>query len=155
NEAIAAGLEQLLPATQILHLAGTLDASELLPRQSPRYRVNEFVEDMSLPLAAADLCVSRAGASTLGELPMAALPAVLVPYPYAGGHQKYNAEVLVRAGGAAMLGNDEVRHGSLTPLLLSLLAGPARLAQMSDSMRALSRPDAARVLVQTLLELAA
>jgi UDP-N-acetylglucosamine--N-acetylmuramyl-(pentapeptide) pyrophosphoryl-undecaprenol N-acetylglucosamine transferase len=154
NEAIAGGLEQLLPATQILHLAGALDAPDLLVKQSPRYRVEAFLEEMPLALAAADLCVSRAGASTLGELPAAALPAVLVPYPYAGGHQKYNAEVLVRAGGAAMLTNDEVRGGALVPLLLSLLGDPGRLTSMSESMRAFSRPDAARVLAEMLLELA-
>ncbi|HLG70034.1 MAG TPA: UDP-N-acetylglucosamine--N-acetylmuramyl-(pentapeptide) pyrophosphoryl-undecaprenol N-acetylglucosamine transferase [Chloroflexota bacterium] len=152
NEAIAAGLDQLLSATQVLHLAGALDAPGLAGR--PGYKVLPFLEDMPAALAAADLCVSRSGASTLGELPAAGLPAILVPYPYAGGHQKYNAEVLVRAGGAVMLANDEVRQGKLVPLVLSLLADSARLASMSSAMRALSHPDAARIIAEALLELA-
>jgi UDP-N-acetylglucosamine--N-acetylmuramyl-(pentapeptide) pyrophosphoryl-undecaprenol N-acetylglucosamine transferase len=154
NEAIAGGLSELLPVTQVLHLAGALDAPSLLVQQGPRYRVEAFLEEMPLALAAADLCVSRAGASTLGEMPAAALPAVLVPYPYAGGHQKHNAAVLVQAGGAAMLTNEEVRSGALVPLLLSLFADPVRLAHMSECMRALSKPDAAHVLAEALLELA-
>jgi UDP-N-acetylglucosamine--N-acetylmuramyl-(pentapeptide) pyrophosphoryl-undecaprenol N-acetylglucosamine transferase len=153
NDAIVASLDQLLPITQVLHLAGALDAPGLADR--PGYRVEAFRADMATALAAADLCVSRSGASTLGELPAAGLPAVLVPYPYAGGHQKYNAAVLVRAGGALMLANEDVRQGALTPLLLSLLADAPRLAAMSQAMRAQSRPDAARMLVQALLELAA
>ncbi len=155
NTAIAAGLDQLLPATQVLHLAGKLDAPSLASRQNDRYRVLEFLEDMPLALAAADLCVSRAGASTLGELPAAGLPAILVPYPYAGGHQKYNGEVLVRAGGAVMLSNDEARAGKLVPAVLSLLTDPARLSSMSAAMKARTHPEAARVLAETLLELAA
>lgn len=153
NEAIKGGLDALLTVTQVLHLAGTVDAPALT--QQPGYRVLAFTEDMPTALAAADLSVSRAGASTLGELPAAGLPAILVPYPYAGEHQKHNAEVLVRAGGAVMLANDQVKAGQLVPLILELLADTARLAAMSTSMRAASRPDAARRLAETLLEMAA
>jgi len=153
NEAISAGLDVLLPATQILHLAGGLDASSLVSR--PRYRVEAFMEDMPTALAAADLCVSRAGASTLGELPTAGTPAILVPYPYAGGHQKHNAEVLVRAGGAIMLTNDEVGAGKLVPLVLALFGDTARLHSMSEAMRGVSTPGAARLIAEALLELAA
>lgn len=152
NQAITRGLDELLPATQILHLAGALDAPALAARLG--YRVEAFFEDMPTALAAADLCVGRSGASTLGELPAAGLPAVLVPYPYAGGHQKYNADVLVRACGAVLLTNDEVAQGRLVPEVLSLLGDPSRLARMSSAMRSFSRPEAARVLAETLLELA-
>jgi UDP-N-acetylglucosamine--N-acetylmuramyl-(pentapeptide) pyrophosphoryl-undecaprenol N-acetylglucosamine transferase len=152
NQAIAGGLDELLAATQVLHLAGPSDASSLVPR--PGYRVEGFLEDMPTALAAADLCVSRAGASTLGELPAAGLPAILAPYPYAGGHQQYNAEVLVRAGGAVLLANDRA-GAELVPLALSLLRDSPRLASMSSAMRGLSRPEAARSLAEALLELAA
>jgi UDP-N-acetylglucosamine--N-acetylmuramyl-(pentapeptide) pyrophosphoryl-undecaprenol N-acetylglucosamine transferase len=155
NEAIGGSLDQLLPATQVLHLAGAADAAELAARQSDRYHVLPFLEEMPVALAAADLCVSRSGASTLGELPAAGLPAVLVPYPYAGAHQKYNAEVLVGGGGAVMIANDEVRAGKLIPLLLSLIHDGERLTAMAAAMRQQARPDAARVIAEALLELAA
>nr|ALG05242.1 UDP-N-acetylglucosamine-N-acetylmuramyl- (pentapeptide) pyrophosphoryl-undecaprenol N- acetylglucosamine transferase [uncultured bacterium 5E7] len=152
NQAITAGLDSLLAATQVLHLAGALDAASMAAR--PGYRVEAFLEDMPTALAAADLCVSRAGASTLGELPAAGVPAILVPYPYAGGHQQHNAEVLVRAGGAVLLPNDRAAE-ELVPLALSLLGDAQRLARMSAAMTELSRPSAARSLAEALLELAA
>jgi UDP-N-acetylglucosamine--N-acetylmuramyl-(pentapeptide) pyrophosphoryl-undecaprenol N-acetylglucosamine transferase len=155
NDAIRGGLDVLLPAAQVLHLSGALDHEHLRPLAGDRYRVLPFLEDMPLALAAADLCVSRSGASTLGELPAAGLPAILVPYPYAGGHQKHNAEVLVRAGGAVMLTNDEVREGKLLPLALELLADTGRLHRMSFAMKSLSRPNAAREIAEALLELVA
>jgi UDP-N-acetylglucosamine--N-acetylmuramyl-(pentapeptide) pyrophosphoryl-undecaprenol N-acetylglucosamine transferase len=154
NEAVASGLETLLPVAQVLHLCGALDFERFSALAGGRYRVLAFLEDMPLALAAADLCVSRSGASTLGELPAAGLPAILVPYPYAGGHQKYNAEVLVRAGGAVMLTNDQART-ELVPLAVSLLSDKARLASMATAMRSVSVPGAARSLAEALLELAA
>jgi len=155
NEAVAAGLDELLPATQILHLAGTLDAPGLAARQSTRYHLEAFREDMPTALAAADLCVSRSGASTLGELPAAGLPAILVPYPYAGGHQTANAEVLVHAGGAVLLENQRARAGELVPLILELLADTPRRERMAAAMKARSQPEAARTIAAALLELAA
>jgi UDP-N-acetylglucosamine--N-acetylmuramyl-(pentapeptide) pyrophosphoryl-undecaprenol N-acetylglucosamine transferase len=155
NDAIAVGLEQLLPATQVLHLCGSFDFEWLQALEQPGYRVHAFLDDMPAALAAADLAVSRSGASTLGELPAAGLPAILVPYPYAGGHQKHNARVLADAGGAVLLDNEAARAGKLAPLALTLLGNPERLAAMSAAMRSLSRPEAAQNIAQALLELAA
>ena len=149
NEAITAGLERLLPAAQVLHIAGSLDAPSLVAR--PGYRVEAFVEDMPTALAAADLAVCRAGASTLGELPAAGLPAILVPGPFAGGHQRHNAAVLERAGGAEVLTNEKVPAGSGSATL-PLLAAPDRLQAMSAAMHALFKPEAARVIAEELVE---
>ncbi len=152
NQAITAGLERLLTVTQVLHIAGALDAPSLVPR--PGYRVEAFLEHMPVALAAADLAVCRAGASTLGELPAAGLPAILVPGPFAGGHQRHNAAVLERAGGATVVANERVGD-ELVDRTLALLAEPDRLATMSAAMRAQFRPDAARVIAEELVRLAA
>jgi UDP-N-acetylglucosamine--N-acetylmuramyl-(pentapeptide) pyrophosphoryl-undecaprenol N-acetylglucosamine transferase len=104
-------------------------------------------------MVAADLVVSRAGASTLGELPAAGAPAILVPGEYEGWSQAPNAEHLQTAGAALMLRNAELdRLGETT---IGLLADGARLERMRVAMRALARPDAARDLAQILWEVAA
>ncbi|MBV8085158.1 MAG: glycosyltransferase [Chloroflexi bacterium] len=152
NQAISAGLDRLLPVTQVMHIAGALDAPSLASR--PGYRVETFVQEMPLALAAADLAICRAGASTLGELPAAGLPALLVPGPFAGGHQRHNAAVLERARGAEVVANELVA-AELVDGALALLASPERLAAMSAAMRAQFRPEAARLIAEELVRLAA
>ena len=62
-----------------------------------------FIDDISQAYAAADVVIARAGAATVSELGLLGLPAVLVPYPFAGNHQKYNADVLAACGAALLL----------------------------------------------------
>lgn len=107
---------------------------------------------------AADLAVCRSGASTLGELPAAELPAVLVPYPFV--HQEENADYLVRRGAAVkvrddqMLGDGRPEAGPLFQHLLRLIGDPHERATMSERSKALAQPDAAERLADLLLALA-
>ncbi len=107
---------------------------------------------MGQALAAADLAVCRAGASTLGELPYFGLPAVLVPYPYAWRYQRVNAQWLASRGAAVVLEDARLKE-DLVPTVRSLLGGPARLAGMRASAAALARPDAAERLAQLVMEI--
>jgi UDP-N-acetylglucosamine--N-acetylmuramyl-(pentapeptide) pyrophosphoryl-undecaprenol N-acetylglucosamine transferase len=119
-----------------------------------RYRAFPYLhEEMGSALAAADLALCRAGASTLGELPLFGLPAVLVPYPYAWRYQRVNADWLAERGGAVRL-DDERLVEELLPTLRRLLDDPARLSDMRKHMRALARPEAATRLAAELLALA-
>jgi UDP-N-acetylglucosamine--N-acetylmuramyl-(pentapeptide) pyrophosphoryl-undecaprenol N-acetylglucosamine transferase len=150
NRALQAALPGLLEKTQVLHITGPLDWPEVqtaaagLPGHlAGRYHAFEFLhDDMGAALAAADLAVSRAGASTLGEYPYFGLPAVLVPYQYAWRYQKVNAAYL-QAHGAALLLPDEEMPANLQKTVLDLLESPQRLASMRQAMKALARPDAA------------
>jgi UDP-N-acetylglucosamine--N-acetylmuramyl-(pentapeptide) pyrophosphoryl-undecaprenol N-acetylglucosamine transferase len=108
---------------------------------------------MPAAMLAADLVVSRSGASTLGELPAAAVPAILVPGEYEGWSQAPNAEFLQARGAAVMLRNAELSR--LGPTIVELLEDTPRRERMSAAMRALARPDAARDLARTLIEVAA
>jgi UDP-N-acetylglucosamine--N-acetylmuramyl-(pentapeptide) pyrophosphoryl-undecaprenol N-acetylglucosamine transferase len=108
---------------------------------------------MGLALAAADLVVSRAGASALGEYPLFGLPAVLVPYPHAWRYQKVNADYLVKRGAAVRLA-DEALGTQLAGEVRGLLNDPARLAAMRAAARAAATPEAARHLVRELRQLA-
>jgi len=162
NQAVLSILPDLLQRYQVVHISGTLDwevvraASEEL---DPESKVNYFPypylhEEMSQALAAADLVVCRAGASTLGELPFFDLPAILVPYPYAWHYQKVNADYLVRAGGAVMI-EDADLNSSLHGVINDLFADPVRNRQMVAAMGALSRPDASARIADLICETAA
>jgi UDP-N-acetylglucosamine--N-acetylmuramyl-(pentapeptide) pyrophosphoryl-undecaprenol N-acetylglucosamine transferase len=173
NSAVLANLPALVEAAQIVHITGELDwpiveekAKELfkdtlrqctpsgIPTiQSARYHAFPYLhEQMGAALAAADLTLSRAGASTLGEYPLFGLPAVLVPYPHAWRYQKVNAGYLVRHAAAVLL-EDEKLSDQLLPTIKDLLNQPQKLASMRGAMRQLSHPDAAAQIGRQLLAL--
>jgi len=108
---------------------------------------------MGAALAAADLVVSRAGASVLGEYAYFGLPAILVPYPYAWQYQKVNADYLVERGAAVLL-EDSQLEAELLAVVTNLLEAPERLAQMSQAMSTLAQPAAAEKIAEMLLEMA-
>jgi UDP-N-acetylglucosamine--N-acetylmuramyl-(pentapeptide) pyrophosphoryl-undecaprenol N-acetylglucosamine transferase len=125
-----------------------------LPReQRERYLVRGFLDDMPAALIAADLVVSRAGASTLGELPAAGVPAILIPGEYEGWSQAPNAEYLATQGAAVILRNERLEL--LAPAIMEILDDAPRVQRMKDASRALARPGAARDLAQMLVEVGA
>jgi UDP-N-acetylglucosamine--N-acetylmuramyl-(pentapeptide) pyrophosphoryl-undecaprenol N-acetylglucosamine transferase len=118
-----------------------------------RYRAFPYLHQVGLALAAADLAVCRAGASTLGELPFFGLPAVLVPYPHAWRYQRVNAEWLTRQGAAIQL-DDERLLEDLLPTVRRLLRDRAARMEVSERMQTLACPKAASRLADELLKLA-
>lgn len=160
NEAIWPALPQLLERYHVLHVAGAADEmaaneqrSRLTLEQQQRYHVRGYMADMPAALIAADLVVARSGASTLGELPAAGAPGVLIPGEYEGWSQAPNAELLQSAGAAVMLRNGELDR--LPATVLDLLSDDARLASMRAAAQRLARRDAARDLAHVLMEAAA
>lgn len=159
NDAIWPALPRLLQRCLVLHVTGVADEAtaneqraRLTADQQARYHVRGYLDEMPAALIAADLVVARAGASTLGELPAAGAPGVLIPGEYEGWSQAPNAEFLQSEGAAVMLRNAEVDR--LAATVLELLADDARLASMSAAMRRLARPNAARDLARVLMEAA-
>ena len=160
NDAVLEALPRLLAACTVVHVTGNDDLAHALERRAglaselqSRYVARAYLDDMPAAMRAADLAVSRAGASTLGELPAAALPAVLVPGEYEGWSQAPNAQYLQAQGAAVMLRNADIAQ--LGNTVLSLLGDSTRLAAMRDAMRALARPNAARELAHVVMEAAA
>lgn len=160
NEAIWMGLPQLLERCRVLHITGTADESaaseqraRLTHEQQARYEVRGYMDDMPAALIAADLVVARSGASTLGELPAAGAPGLLIPGEYEGWSQAPNAEFLQAAGAAVVLRNSELDR--LPATVLDLLSDDARLASMRAAARRLARPGAARDLARVVMEAAA
>lgn len=145
------------PEWQILHLTGAADEAEVRAAYaaagSPA-TVRAFADQMWLALAAADVVISRAGASTLAELTAVGRPSILLPYPYhRDRHQHANAEVLA-AGGAALVLEDRLSPlANEVPLreAMERLVDEHMRAQMSAAARALGRRDAAEVVAIWLL----
>ena len=116
------------------------------------YHKVRFEERMDLVYASADVAVGRAGATSVAELAVVGLPAVLVPLPGApGDHQTRNARNMEAAGAAVVVPDSECDAQRLGAELDSLLGDPAALARMGESARRVARPAAAAA-VATLVE---
>ena len=159
NMAVLDILPQLLERMQVIHLTGYLDwqvvdekSKELPQGLSERYQPFPYLHEMGAALAAADLIVSRAGASTLGEYPLFGLPAILVPYPYAWRYQKVNASYLADRGAAEIL-LDENLKDQLYEKIINLIFDQKRLADMRKAMTSLSTPGAAEKIAQMIQNL--
>ncbi len=161
NEVLWENLPALLPRTQVVHLTGALDYPRVADQRdalplaiADRYRAFPYLhEHMGAALRAADLVVSRAGASTLGEYPALGLASVLVPYPHAWRYQDVNAAYL-EARGAAVRVPEEALRTDFLPTVLNLLADPARREAMAIAARQLDRPQASQVIAAELRRLA-
>ena len=160
NMAVLKHLNELLNVAQIIHITGNLDwpvvekaAQELPAHLQSRYHAMPYLHEMGAALAAADLVVSRAGASTLGEYPFFGLPAVLVPYPYAWRYQKVNADFLAEQNAAVIL-QDELLEDKLLQVVKDLLLNKHKLDAMRAAMKKLSHPNAAGIIASQLVELA-
>ncbi len=116
--------------------------------------LRSYIYDMPRVMAAADLILCRAGASTLAELSYMGKPVLLVPSPnVTNNHQEKNARVLENAGGAKVFLEGEFDAASLLKEVQTLLADPEKLESMSKAMASLSVPDAADKICDLILEL--
>jgi UDP-N-acetylglucosamine--N-acetylmuramyl-(pentapeptide) pyrophosphoryl-undecaprenol N-acetylglucosamine transferase len=138
----------------VLHISGERDYEALRGRVSRAdYRLVPLLDGLGAAYGACDLAITRSG-GTVWELAAAGLPAVLVPYPFAtGDHQTLNARHFERGGGAILVPETEL--GVVPELARSLLDDPDRLELMAERMRSLARPDAAQVIAEELIALAA
>jgi UDP-N-acetylglucosamine--N-acetylmuramyl-(pentapeptide) pyrophosphoryl-undecaprenol N-acetylglucosamine transferase len=122
---------------QVIHITGKNDFSQV----KDRYRalgvkalVREYMDHIVLAYAAADLVVGRSGAGTVTELGLLGVPAVLIPYPGARDHQKYNARVLERLGTASIIEEKSLRQGILRDKIFAQLR-----RDLDGSLRARNR----------------
>lgn len=160
NTAVVKHLNELLEIVQVVHITGSLDwqaveknMEGLPPHLKSRYHAMPYLHEMGAALAAADLVVSRAGASALGEYPFFELPAVLVPYPHAWRYQKVNADYLAERNAAVIL-QDELLEDKLLPMVRDLLTNKNKREAMRAAMKKMSHPNAADVIASQLVELA-
>lgn len=164
NRAVLANLDLLNSAGktwQVLHLTGDHDFDEVAEAyrgESIQTVVLRFTEHMADALAAADLVVGRAGASSLAEITAVGRASILMPYPYhKDQHQLANAECLAR-GSAARIVRDRIEPAengpALREALAPLMADTETRAMMADAARRIGRGQAALTIAEDLLALA-
>ena len=156
NSALEKSLDDWLErGILVIWQTGSVYAEQLLPRYKGRSGlwIAPFVDDMASAYAAADLVLSRAGATTVSELAALGKPSILVPSPnVAEDHQTHNAKALSDLGAAISLPEAEL-EAQLPPKVLELMDLPERRAQMSAKALEWGRPDATARIVDELLEL--
>jgi UDP-N-acetylglucosamine--N-acetylmuramyl-(pentapeptide) pyrophosphoryl-undecaprenol N-acetylglucosamine transferase len=151
NTGIEQSLDQLLPITQVALVAGSNQYDELrslTPENDARFQLLSFIppQEMAMYMGAADIVVTRAGATTLLELAAMAKPIILVPNGHlTGGHQLKNAAVY----------KDDDELDAEPHLLLSaisrLLRDPKQMTQLSHQLSTFAKPEAAHDVAEMIL----
>jgi UDP-N-acetylglucosamine--N-acetylmuramyl-(pentapeptide) pyrophosphoryl-undecaprenol N-acetylglucosamine transferase len=142
---------------QILHLTGASDdmmVREAYAASGLTAWVASFLDDMGFAYAHADLAIARAGASTIAELARCGIPPVLIPYPFAGGHQRANAKLVEACGGGVVIEESHASPGCLLGVVRHLFADARLREAMGAQMQALHASDAAARLTDAIMELA-
>ena len=122
--------------------------------QPDNLRVLDFISDMAAAYRAADLVISRAGASSISEFCLIGKAVILVPSPnVAEDHQTKNALALVHKD-AALYVKDAEAKDQLIPLAIKTVVDDARLKTLSDNVLKLALPDSAKIIAQEVLKLA-
>ncbi len=118
-------------------------------------RVEAFLFEMDREMTTADIVVARAGATTLSELAAARRPAILIPLPSAtDDHQRKNADVIARAGGAEVIEERGLTGKQLAERIVALATDPMRRETMTEAMQRFAKPDAAARIADRVWQLA-
>jgi UDP-N-acetylglucosamine--N-acetylmuramyl-(pentapeptide) pyrophosphoryl-undecaprenol N-acetylglucosamine transferase len=158
NLCFAQGFSELSArgALQVIHLSGSKDY-DLLKDTYKDFKENvrlfDFFKDMQYAYSAADLVIARSGATTISEIILFKLPAILIPYPYAYQHQLANARILERPGLAVLIEDSKLSARILEETLGRLLHNQAQLENMRAGLEGLYRPGQAQSLVEAALSL--
>jgi UDP-N-acetylglucosamine--N-acetylmuramyl-(pentapeptide) pyrophosphoryl-undecaprenol N-acetylglucosamine transferase len=157
NESVPRALGLLDTRPRVVHQSGEKHI-EALRRHYAQAGVEgelvPFIDDMARRYAEADLVICRAGAVTIAELSAGGMASILVPFPHAvDDHQTANARFLADSGAAVLLPQTELTPERLAQFLKEF--DRPRLLEMARKARALGKPDAAKVVAQRCMELAA
>ena len=155
NQAVIKSLPALqgLPL-QVIHLAGARDerlVADNYQRENIPAHVAAFHHGMEEVYSAADFAIARSGAASLAELAAFALPAILIPFPYAAeDHQTRNAEIFARADAAVILKESDIAGDSLGRKIRELIEDADKLRRMSENSAQLAPKNAAALVVETM-----
>lgn len=117
------------------------------------YVVKPYFEDMSIPLNAADLVISRAGSLSISELNLCAIPSILIPYPHAAAnHQYHNAMAMQKCSASVCIEDKNCTADNLKAIILDIIRDSVKLNQMSMANRKVSKPDAMNELFELIAQ---
>lgn len=141
NDTIIDSLDLLKAAgIQVLHIVG--DKAGLEEVSEPGYRRMSYCLRMDAAIAASNLAVSRAGASTVSEFSVAGLPAIYIPYPVGNGEQRLNALTVVEAGGGELVLDKDFNAEYVAKKVIPILSHASTLKKMSQAARSVGIEDA-------------
>ena len=148
------------PCPEVLHQCGRRNLGATLAAYhdcglspSEQLKVVPFIDDMAAAYQWADMIVCRSGASTVAELVALGIPAILIPYKYAvDDHQTENARIMVNAGAAQMIVQDELTAANLYGQVSQKMSDPAALEEMTRAAATLVNPDSARLVADKCQE---
>ncbi|MCL6261152.1 undecaprenyldiphospho-muramoylpentapeptide beta-N-acetylglucosaminyltransferase [Aquiflexum sp. TKW24L] len=155
NQAVLADMESLeKEGYQVLWQSGKFYFSEMSEKVKAsglkHIHVLEFIREMDLAYAAADVVVSRAGALSVSELSLVGKPVVFIPSPnVAEDHQTKNAMAFVQADAAVLLKDSEA-VGKLNSTVNNLMADPNKVRSLGENIKKLAKPKAAEEIVKVL-----
>lgn len=162
NDALWSALGRIIRHSYVLHITGEKHAARADARRASlpeevrdHYIVRPLLGDeMGGALAAADLVIGRAGASSLAEPLAFGVPLLVIPFGAAmEGHQEANARAMVETGAALSMREGELDGDRFTAQVNGLLGNTDRLRRMANAARAAGRPQAAREIARDLLAL--
>jgi UDP-N-acetylglucosamine--N-acetylmuramyl-(pentapeptide) pyrophosphoryl-undecaprenol N-acetylglucosamine transferase len=134
--------------------SGIAEARRVTAENKLRISTFAFIDDMVTACAAADLIVSRSGASTTAELACLGKASILVPFPHAtDNHQEQNARAFEEVGAATLILDGDLTGAKLAEAVKELLGDPSRLATMGNAARTLARPGAAETIAEEIFGL--
>lgn len=163
NQALSAMKGELLSREDliIVHVTGPKDFESvkeglaLTPVEEKRWRLVDYTDQMPACMAAADCIVSRAGASSLAEISARAIPALLVPFPYAtADHQTTNARAYVEQGCARMIADDQVETDEFARAVCELVDDASLREGMTRAARAQGAANAAAAVADVIMQVA-
>jgi UDP-N-acetylglucosamine--N-acetylmuramyl-(pentapeptide) pyrophosphoryl-undecaprenol N-acetylglucosamine transferase len=150
-------LGPLRESIQFLHQTGDSDFEgirDAYRKAGVKGTVAPFIYQMAEAYAAADIVVSRAGATTLAEITALGKPAILIPYPYAAGrHQEFNALKLQEMGAAHVVQDQELKGETIAALISRMLQNSDLLGEMQKASRGLGRPEAGSRIAEIAMSL--
>ena len=149
---------------QIMHVTGkteydfVIDGLEKMGidwQKTDNLSVYPYLYDMPKALAAADIAVFRAGATSLAELTARGVPSVLIPYPFAAeNHQEFNARELEKNGASKVILNKDLTGEKLIKTLEEMLSSENKLQEMAEASRNMGKPNAAQTIAEMIVDLA-
>jgi len=162
NRAVIDNIEHLKKLSDrlgIIHLTGQMGyqrIKEAYEKSGVEHLVKPFSDDMGIIYAASDLALSRSGGIAIAEMTLFGLPMILVPYPQAAdNHQFFNALDVYQNGGGILISQDELAKKMAYILGDIRRLGFQTLDGISHKARSLSKPDSAKEIMNSLLEIKA
>ncbi|HXW53324.1 MAG TPA: undecaprenyldiphospho-muramoylpentapeptide beta-N-acetylglucosaminyltransferase [Myxococcota bacterium] len=149
------GMGQDVKNLRITHQTGQAmlrEVESVYRRMNLRAQVLPFINDMPKAFFEHDVLISRAGATVCAEIMASGMPAVLIPYPHAKGHQKENALALERHGAAIMIEEDATFNHRLAQVLKSLYSDHGLIDRMAQRARSMAIPSAGLAISNAIIK---